>query len=87
MKITLEAKPLSINKAFQGRRFKTKDYKSYEQEIIALLTQQEAPRVVFEGRVGVRFIWHLKYAKTSDLDNFVKPLCDILVKKGVLSDD
>ena len=39
----IEIKPLSINKCFQGRRFKTNDYKNYEKEL--LLKLPKLPKV------------------------------------------
>lgn len=36
-------KPLSVNEAWQGRRFKTKEYKAYEQEVLLKLKPLEVP--------------------------------------------
>jgi hypothetical protein len=33
----IKIKPLSVNKAWQGKRFKTNEYKQYEKEVSLLL--------------------------------------------------
>jgi len=80
---TLKIKPLSVNKVWQGRRFKTKDYKDYEQEVLLTLEKNE----MIMGDVEVVFEFNLKNDKRSDIDNFIKPLLDIIVKKGIIEDD
>jgi Holliday junction resolvase RusA-like endonuclease len=79
----LKIRPLSVNKVWQGRRFKTKDYKNYEEEVLFSLKKEKMIR----GYVEVVFEFRLKYHKTSDVDNFIKPLLDIIVKKGLIEDD
>lgn len=82
MKINI--KPLSINNAWRGRKFKTKEYDSYIQELLYLL-----PKKLKINPQELHFIFHLKsttYHK-ADLDNFLKPVLDIMVKKGLIEDD
>ena len=43
MQIKYKIKPLSVNKAWAGKRFKTEDYKSYEKELLLALPKQEVP--------------------------------------------
>lgn len=86
MKIVLHAKPLSTNRLFQGRRFRTKEYDAYEEEIGFLLPRQrpqEPPGTTLE----VRYALYLKNHKRTDGDNCVKALTDILVKTGFIEDD
>lgn len=70
-------KPLSVNKAWKGRRFKTDAYKSYERSVKWLLPDTlDIP----DGRLQI----YLKFgfsSKASDLDNPVKPFVDVLQKK------
>lgn len=40
-----------------------------------------------DGMVQIEYIFHLKHHKTTDYDNLIKSLQDILVKNGVLKDD
>ncbi len=76
-------KPLTVNKAWQGRRFKTKDYKIYEEEFLYLLKGCEK----ISGFVEVNYKLYLKYYSTSDVGNFEKLLTDIIVKAGMIDDD
>jgi Holliday junction resolvase RusA-like endonuclease len=83
MKIKIQIRPLSVNKAWQGRRFKTKEYKRYEKDVLYLLPR----KCPLEGELFVRYVFYLKNYKISDNDNPVKPLQDIMVKKGIIKDD
>jgi len=82
--IEIQAKPLSVNKVWKGRRFKTQDYKDYENELLYLIRPE--PTL---GYVSLSFTFHLtsRSFSRSDLDNFLKPLIDILVKAGCIEDD
>ena len=82
MKILI--KPLSINNAWKGRKFKTKEYDQYISDMFFLL-----PNKLNIDPENLHFIFHLKsttYNK-ADVDNFIKPILDIMVKKGILKDD
>ena len=73
---TVNIKPLSVNRAWMGRRFKTNEYKIYERQlqlILPALTLPEAPYSV---------IYHVSYSnRGSDIDNFLKQFNDCLQKK------
>jgi len=74
MKININ--PLSVNKAFRGRRFKTDDYKRYEKEVMYLLKPMKVP----DGKLFVTI--HFGFSsKLADIDNPVKLFIDILQKK------
>jgi Holliday junction resolvase RusA-like endonuclease len=84
MILFIPIKPLSVNKAWQGRRFKSKDYKKYETDVCLLLpiankTVDTACEVVYR--------FYLKNHKMTDADNLIKPLQDIIVKLGYIKDD
>lgn len=82
MDYKINIKPLSINKAFQGRRFKTQDYKSYELELISKLPEMEIPKdILIDITITVGFS-----NRGSDLDNIAKPFIDILQKKYLFND-
>ena len=68
-------KPLSVNQAWQGRRFKTTAYKNYEKAVLMMLPHYEIP----EGELGIRIEAGL--SKRGDLDNVCKPILDILTKR------
>ena len=82
MKIELKVKPLSVNEAWQGRRFKTDTYKEYEKTILFLLPKT---RIKISDMLRIEF--HFGFSNlASDLDNPVKPLLDILQKKYGFND-
>jgi len=84
-KIELLIKPLSINKCWQGRRFKTREYKNYGLEVGLLLNRLGLKQI--KGYVKVEYKFYLKRWKTTDIDNLIKPIQDILVNHGVIEDD
>ena len=68
-------KPLSVNQAWKGRRFKTNDYKQYEKDLMKYLPFLNIP----EGALKISFVWGFSSA-ASDWDNPIKPTQDILEK-------
>jgi hypothetical protein len=49
-------KPLSVNKAWQGRRYATKESKSYQKELWLLLP----PKIdIPEGRLEITFLYYI----------------------------
>ena len=83
IKVTLPFRPLSINKAWQGRRYKTREYDDFITDCLWSLPR----RKMIRGNVAVIMDFYLKRAKNCDVDNFIKPLLDIIVKKGYIKDD
>ena len=73
-------KPMSVNKAWMGRRFKTKDYKNYEKELTPLL-----PNKRFKGFLKIDITFGFS-SKLSDIDNPLKPFLDILCKRYKFDD-
>ena len=78
----LNEKPLSINEAWQGKRFKTPIYKTYEETI--LLTMPKG-KIDVEQMLRIEFFFGFSN-KASDLDNPVKLLLDIAQKKYGFND-
>ena len=78
----LNEKPLSVNEAWQGKRFKTPIYKTYEETI--LLTMPKG-KIDAEQMLRVEFFFGFSN-KASDLDNPVKLLLDIAQKKYGFND-
>ena len=74
-------KPLSVNDAWQGRRFKSDKYKVYEFALLLILRPLTLPDAPYEAfyTFGLSSI-------QSDFDNPVKPLQDILSKKYKFND-
>ncbi len=81
MKIAKKIKVLSVNRCWRGRRFKTPEYKAYEQELMYTLPALEVPKPPLE----ISFIFGFSNS-ASDWDNPVKPLQDILQKKYGFND-
>ena len=80
--IKIDIKLLSINEAFQGRRFKTNKYKNYEKELLWLLPKLEVEK---DRKLKLRIEAGLS-SRNADLDNICKPLQDILQKKYQFND-
>lgn len=76
MKQRINIKPPSVNRAWKGRRYKTKDYKIFEAELMLLLK----PRKVEGKNLKVDFVFGLSN-RLSDLDNCIKQTLDIICKK------
>lgn len=79
--IELKIKPLSVNDAWQGRRFKTERYKSYTKTVLFLLPTIKLPEPPYTLIMEYYFSNPL-----SDVDNPCKPLQDILAKKYKFND-
>jgi len=78
----LNEKPLSINEAWQGKRFKTPAYKRYEKEMLLLMPKAY---IYQDQMLRVEFFFGFSN-KASDLDNPVKLLMDIAQKKYGFND-
>ena len=74
--IRVNIKPLSVNDAWQGKRFKTDKYNAYEKEMLVRLPAGHFPeppyRIFYEFGLSRR---------DADYDNPVKPTQDILQKQ------
>ena len=81
--IEINEKPLSNNIMWQGRRFKSKAYKIFEEVLLLTLPKHKT----ITGDVKITYCFYLKNYKMTDIDNLIKPLTDILVKKGYIEDD
>lgn len=74
--IKVDIPPLSVNKAWQGKRFKTKDYQTYQKTVLILLPKIKLPEAPY--KISFEFGFS---NKASDLDNPAKLLIDIMQKK------
>lgn len=80
--LTINMKPLSVNEAWQGRRFKTDKYEAYEMEMLLRLPPGKLPAPPY--RIYYEFGFSNKQA---DFDNPCKPIGDILQKKYGFNDN
>lgn len=77
----IEIKPLSVNDAWKGRRYKTDEYKQYQNTLLWLLPKIKLPPPPYE--------LHFKFgfsSSASDWDNPIKPTQDILSKRYGFND-
>ncbi len=82
--IKIDIKPLSINKCWKGRRFKTKDYKEYEYQLLCLLPNNK--KELF-GKLKLKLEVEVGYSsKNADVDNMLKPFIDVLQAKYCFND-
>ena len=73
----IKIKALSVNKAWKGKRFKTPEYKAYEEELLLIL-----PRLKVPNKTKLRLTIIVGFSnKGSDLSNMLKLFEDILQKK------
>ena len=80
--ISINIKPLSVNQAWQGRRFKTQKYKSYERELLYKLPNLTIPK----DKLKLTIYFHLSNSN-NDIDNSIKPFIDVLQKKYGFNDN
>lgn len=79
----IQIKPLSVNNARQGKRFKTQDYTDYQNELLVRMPVDEP--IPPQGPYAVFYeFWFSN--PLSDRDNPVKPLQDVLQKKYKFND-
>lgn len=80
--MVIQIKPLSINEAWQGKRFKTKKYKAFEKELLLKL-----PKLKIEFKPPLSILITFGFSRaTSDIDNPLKPFLDCLQKKYGFND-
>jgi len=85
MIILLPIKPLSVNKAYQGRRFKTKEHKNFCKNVGLLLSTYNKEQ--FKGLLHIEYRFFMKNFKMVDIDNLIKPIQDCLVANNIIEDD
>lgn len=73
--IKIDIKPLSVNCAWKGRRYKTKKYREYENSLLFLMPRFKVPK----GKLKVSFVFGM--SSSSDIDNPLKLILDIMQVK------
>lgn len=71
--IRLAIKPLSLNNAYRGRRFATRELKDYKNAITLMLPKMNVPA----GKLTIRYEFGVS-SKASDADNLIKCVTDAL---------
>lgn len=77
----ISIKPLSVNQAWQGKRYKTDLYKAFEKELSYKLKNMVIP----EGKLLLKATFGFS-SKNADWDNPIKPFQDVLQKKYGFND-
>jgi len=81
--IVLGIKPVSVNKAWKGRRFKTPAYKAFERDLLLMLPRKiEIP----DGALHLSLMFGFS-SKRADIDNPIKLVTDVLQKKYGFNDN
>lgn len=84
----LNIKPLSVNGAWQGRRFKSPAYVDFEIEMGLLLKQFKKFKIALDNtELEIKYTFYLKNYALTDVGNLEKQLTDILVKNEFIKDD
>jgi Holliday junction resolvase RusA-like endonuclease len=73
----VDIKPLTVNQAWQGKRFKTPKYKQYRRDVVLLLPKLDIPK---DCKLRLDVVLGLSN-KLSDIDNPLKPFIDCLQDK------
>tara|TARA_R110000868_G_scaffold176174_2_gene413622 strand:- start:877 stop:1200 length:324 start_codon:yes stop_codon:yes gene_type:complete len=74
--IEIPIKPLSVNEAFKGRRFKTDKYDTFIKSMLYQLPKINLPQAPYSMNIVLGYS-----SRASDIDNGLKSLLDCLVKK------
>lgn len=78
MNYTLQIKPLSVNEAFKGKKYKTDKYDRFIHNMMLLLPY----RITIPNRSNIKLAIQFGFSsKASDIDNCLKSFIDCLVKK------
>lgn len=78
----IKIKPLSVNKAYRGRRFATNELKKYKTDLFRLLPKMVSP----QGKLKVKYVFGLS-SKGSDGDNLIKAFQDCLAEAYEFNDN
>ena len=90
--VVLNIKPLPVNQAWQGKRFKTGYYRVFEDAVGWMLKKykielEKEIEELWNKPLNIKVRIDTPYAYNTDVDNLLKPLLDILVKGEIISDD
>lgn len=77
----IKIKPLSVNEAYSGKRYKTEKYKRYKFALLCKLPRLELPPPPYR----VEYVFGLSNP-SADIDNPVKPFQDVLQAKYGFND-
>lgn len=79
--VKIKIKALTVNRAYQGRRFSTPELKEYKRSLGFLLPRVDVPK----GKLSIRYEFGVS-SPASDLDNCVKAFQDCLSEQYGFND-
>ena len=83
MRYQIKIKPLSVNEAFKGKRFKTDLYNEFIQKMHSLLPKD----LIIPNEKNIKIAIQFGFSsRASDIDNCCKSFLDCLVKKYKVDD-
>jgi len=83
MNYTIQIKPLSVNEAFKGKRFRTDKYDIFIRNMLFLLPKS----IDIPNQNNIKLAIEFGFSsKASDIDNCCKSFIDCLVKKYKVDD-
>ncbi|MCX6806892.1 MAG: RusA family crossover junction endodeoxyribonuclease [Candidatus Berkelbacteria bacterium] len=83
----VDIKPISVNSCFQGRRFRTTEFKKWQEAVIYSLPKKLSNINKTSERITMVITLYFKKPTMMDLDNYAKAIIDCVVKKGIIKDD
>jgi len=82
LKFNITLKPLSVNQAWKGRRFKTDKYDEFIKDALLLMPAQ---KIIDFEKLHVNIVFGFSN-RSADIDNPIKPILDIIKKKYNIDD-
>ena len=84
MKINIPVKSLSVNRAYSGRHFKTRDYVDFCRDVCRTLPRAKK---TITGACRVSYTFHESNYIMVDVDNQIKTIQDMIVALEYIFDD
>ncbi len=81
--VEIPIRAMSINRCWQGKRYRTSEFKKWQEAVYYLLPYQPA----IKGNVSIELDFWVKSPLRMDLDNLIKATLDCLVEKNYIDDD
>jgi len=75
-------KPITVNQAWCGRKFKTPKYKQWREDVGWLIRKRKPIKWC-----KIELDFYIKHFTTTDVDNLIKPILDALQENGVIEND
>ncbi len=78
----IDIKPLSVNGAYRGRRFASKELKNYKDDLNKILPHISIP----DGKLEARYVFGVS-SQVCDVDNFIKAFQDCVAERYGFNDN